>query len=162
MALTVRIESEAVVARLRAMDAQVRRALLRAVNGAAVDVVGRVQQKLSGEVLGEVSHRLHDSIHFKTTDTASGIIATVGTDVRYAAIHEYGFHGTEQVREHLRHQSVAFGRPIEPVDVAVRAHARQVNVPERSFLRSTLAELAPQIVERLEQAVAQATREAQA
>lgn len=155
MALTVRIESEAVVAKLRAMDAAVRVALLRAVTEEAIRVQTRVRAKLTGDVLKERTHHLHDSIHFNVTNDANGVIATVGTDVVYAAIHEYGFTGTEQVREHIRRQSVAFGKPITPVEVSVRAHARKVNLPERSFLRSTLAEMATGIVERLEQAIGQ-------
>lgn len=162
MPLTVRIESEAVVARLRAMPDLVRNSLLRAVTEEAVRVQARVRQKLAGEVLGERTHHLHDSIHFTVTDDASGILAKVGADVVYAAIHEYGFHGTENVREHLRRMSVAFGKPIEPIEVTVRAHARKVNLPERSFLRSTLAEMAADIVARLEAAVQQATAEASA
>ena len=162
MALTVRIESEAVVARLRAMPNQVRSALLRAVTEEAIRVQKRVQGKLAGAVLRERTHHLHDSIHYKIEESAGGILAKVGTDVVYAAIHEYGFHGVEQVRQHLRHQSVAFGRPIAPIDVMVRAHARKVNLPERSFLRSTLAEMTADIVARLEEAVQQAAAEASA
>lgn len=156
MPLTVTIDSEHVVARLREMGGAVRIALRRAVTEEAIRVEARVREKLAGEVLKERSHALHDSIHTTIDDTATRVIAKVGTDREYAAIHEYGFQGVEQVREHTRRISVAFGRPIDPVEVTVRAHARQMNMPERSFLRSTLTEMRPEIVARLEEAVAQA------
>jgi phage gpG-like protein len=160
MAVTVElIGQDAVLLRLRAMGDAVRRSLLRAVTRAAIEVQARVRQKLAGEVLQERTHHLHDSIHYEVADSASGIVATVGTDVVYAAIHEYGFSGSEQVREHMRRVSVAFGKPIEPVDALVRAHSRQVNMPARSFLRSSLTELAPEIRSEIQAAVDQAVRQ---
>jgi phage gpG-like protein len=154
MPLTIEISDEAVVAQLRAMPERLRANLRRAVVASAIDVQARTREKLAGEVLNERTHHLHDSIHFELTrDDQSSVVATVGTDVEYAAFWEYGFSGTEQVREHLRHVSVAFGKPIAPVDVLVRAHARHVNQPARSFLRSALEELAPEIRGRIEGAV---------
>ena len=56
-------------------------------------------------------------------------------------MHEFGFSGTQNVRESLRTVKQAFGRPISPVEAIVRAHSRKVDLPERSFLRSALREL---------------------
>jgi HK97 gp10 family phage protein len=160
MPITIQITGqEAVIARLKAMGGGVRQSLRRAVIASAIDVQARSRQKLAGEVLNERTHHLHDSIHFETVqDDASGVVTRVGTDVAYAAFWEYGFSGTENVREHLRRTSVAFGRPITPVDVLVRAHSRQVDQAPRSFLRSALAELEPEIRARIEAAVHQAVK----
>jgi phage gpG-like protein len=56
--------------------------------------------------------------------------------VPYARIHEFG--GTVHVPAHERLQSYAWGRPIEPRMVRVRAY--NAVYPERSFLRSSLSE----------------------
>lgn len=151
-----------VVLQLKQLGQQARSNLLRAVTREAIAVQIRTREKLAGEVLQERTHHLHDSIHYEVAESANGVLATVGTDVVYAAFWEYGFEGTEQVRAHLRRMTTAFGRPIEPVDAQVRAHTRQVNQPARPFLRPALEELAPQITAALEQAVSDAVKEAQA
>ncbi len=156
-AITVEVRgADAVVAHLQAMSDEVRKALLRAVTQEAIIVQGRVREKLAGEVLAERTHHLHDSIHYEMREDSGSIIARVGTDIVYAAFHEYGFSGAEQVRAHLRRQSMAFGRPIAPIEVMVAAHTRQVEYAPRSFLRSTLEEKAAEIRAALEAAVHQA------
>lgn len=148
---------ESVQVRLREMNGQVRQALIAAVTVQAAQMVQVVKEdKLSGQVLGQRTRRLRDSIHDQVTPTGSGVQATVGSDVAYAAFWEYGFQGTEAVREHLRHITQAFGRPITGRDVLVSAHSRKVDAPARSFLRSTLAEREPIILAAIEQAVQQA------
>lgn len=160
MAITVQlVGKDRVVQHLQAMSEQARRSIQRAVVAEAIRVQARVRQKLAGEVLQERSHHLHDSIHFEApVEEASGIYGKVGTNVVYAAFHEYGFKGTEQVREHTRRISVAFGKPIATVEATIRAHARRVDYPARSFLRSSLAELEPEIRARLDQAVNEAVK----
>lgn len=150
--------ADQVVLRLREMTSATRAALARAVTASAIELEARAKEKLAGEVLKERTHHLHDSIHHQVQESASAVTGVVGTDVVYAAIHEYGFSGTEQVREHLRRISVAFGKPIAPVEATVRAHSRRMQMPERSFLRSSLKELEPAIVARLRAAVEQAVQ----
>lgn len=151
-----------VVLHLKQLGEQARAALLRAVTEEAIAVQMRTREKLAGEVLQERTHHLHDSIHFEIKESATGIVGTVGTDVVYAAYQEYGFSGAEQVRAHLRRMTMAFGRPIEPVEAQVQAHTRQVRYPAHSFLRSALAEKEAEIRAALEAAVSQAVRGAQA
>jgi hypothetical protein len=149
---------DAVILKLDRMPATVRASLLRAVTEEGGRVTRRVQEKLQGEVLKERTHRLHDAVHLKVGELPSeviGIVGTAGTNVRYAAYQEYGFHGVEQVRAHIRRVSVAFGRSIPTVIASVRAHSRHVNYPAHSFLRSTLVEMAPEIRVRLAAAVAE-------
>jgi hypothetical protein len=57
------------------------------------------------------------------------------------------------VKEHLRMQTVAWGRPINPIEVSVRAHSMRMNLPEKSFLRSSLADMHDEIIAALELAV---------
>lgn len=100
-------------------------------------------EKLSGQVLNVRSGRLRRSINAKFSETATGIDATVGTNVEYGRVHEFGFKGTVKVREFVRKNKVR-----------VRAHTRRVNLPERSFLRSTFREQKPVIDARIARVIA--------
>ena len=146
-----------VMVHLDGLDAEIRRSIGAVVYGQALRVQEIVKdQKLQGGVLNKRTGRLRDSIHVETVDIDGAVVATVGTDVVYAAYHEYGYHGTEQIREHLRHMTMAYGRQVKtPRDILVRAHTRTVDYPARSFLRSTLTEEAPAIRAALETAVQQ-------
>lgn len=115
------------------------------------------EEKLTGQVLHVRTGRLRRSINRRMAETATSITGQVGTNVSYARIHEYGFTGVVNVRAHLRLQSVVFGRPIPPTAVSVRAHTMRMRMPERSFLRSALAEMRPEIVATLQQGLREAT-----
>ncbi len=62
----------------------------------------------------------------------------VGTNAEYAAAHNFGVNEiiTQQVREHVRRISQAFGKPIEPKEVTVSAHSRllPLSIPQREFM----------------------------
>jgi phage gpG-like protein len=105
------------------------------------------QDKLSGQVLRAPTGTLRRSITQKVIKTDSSIVGIVGTNVPYARPHEFGFKGNVTVQEHLRTIKVAWGREIRsgPIQIAVRGHTRRVNMPERSFLRSALREMTPEI-----------------
>lgn len=150
--LTIELQDTQLRARLSAMTAAIRKSMLRAVTALAIRLVKRVQEKLSGEVLGERTHHLHDSIHYEVAQDGQSVVATIGTNVRYAAFWEFGYQGVEQVREHMRKMVQAFGRPVTPREIMVRAHQRKVDQPPRSFLRSTLREFETTIREELETA----------
>lgn len=155
---------EQVVEHFRELGGAVRRALEAAVYGEALEMVRIVkEEKLSGQVLGQGRPpRLRNAVHAEMLDAGpDAVMAAVGVnlaDARYARFWEYGFTGTEQVREHLRTLSQVFGRPVEPHQVTVRAHSRNVNQPARSYLRSTLAEQESRIRAKLAAAVAGATQ----
>lgn len=113
--------------------------------------------------LGVVTNRLRSSLHATPAVTTAGTVSsTISSDVVYAAVHEFGFVGTVQVRAHARRINTYAGgsktvatlrkdgrivrRPANVVassSVTVRAHPRRMNVPARSFLRSSLVERAP-------------------
>ena len=120
----------------------------------ALKMTGSLMNKLSGDILKVRTGRLRRSIHPEWDFKPGHMGATVGTNVEYAAIHEYGFKGTVQVKSFQREMTKAFGRPIAPKQVTVSAHSRNINMPERSFLRSALKEMRPEIIEGLKNAVA--------
>jgi hypothetical protein len=135
---------------VRQMGPKVQRALVLGITRETIDLVGVVKdEKLSGQVLGQRTRRLRNSIHQTVNQNATRVAGTVGTDVIYGRFWEMGFVGTEQVRAHSRTINQAFGMPITARTILVAAHARQVNVAPRSFLRSTLGERQAGIVSRV-------------
>lgn len=116
-------------------------------------LLDRVRDKLGGQVLQQRSGRLAAALDAAIDNTADGAGVSVGvTDVPYAAFQEYGFHGTETVRAHLRTIREAFGRPIAPRAIAVGTHSRRVDYPAHSYLRSALDDIAPDAVTAIGQA----------
>lgn len=107
--------------------------------------------KYQGQVLGVMTGRLRRSITHKVTESVVGVEGVVGTNVEYAAIHEYGWEGVQTVKEHLR-------KTKSGNTATVRAHARSVKLPERSFLRSALREMRPTIDRAFRDAAARLTR----
>jgi phage gpG-like protein len=153
------IGDKEVIARLEAMPKKVHDSLLRRITRLAASLTHHVKaDKLTNQVLHVRSGNLRTSIHQSITDAAAGIVAKVGTNVEYAAKHEYGFHGAEAVKAHLRTITQAFGRPISPREVLVRAHTRQVTYPERSFLRSALADMSDKIKTEMKEGLSEGVR----
>jgi hypothetical protein len=116
------------------------------------------EQKLSGQVLNRVTGNLRASIHSAPVErTATSVQGAVysGTEVKhYALIHEFGYDGDEEVKEHMR--TVVFGRTVAPFTVP--AFTRHMHMPERSYMRSTFREQRQWIIERIDRAVAEGIR----
>ncbi len=119
--------------------------------------------KLSGprpEVLGVVTNRLRLSLR-KSAAVIQGdaVVSAIGTNVRYAGVHEHGFDGDVDVAQHSRRilgqasrytVSLETGR-ISAIKhkrkqravlgiVTVRAHRRHMKMPARPFISSSIAE----------------------
>jgi hypothetical protein len=106
------------------------------------DVV--VEEKLSGQVLKNKTGTLRRSQHESVTSDEKSIRGAVSTDPSasaYGYVHEYG--GTFDVKAHMRKSS-------HNMQTWVREHS--ITFPERSFLRSTLNAMAPEIVAGLQNA----------
>lgn len=144
-----------VTIRIASIPPKLRQNLRVAVEKGNVLLVASTKEKLSGPVLRNKTGRLRRSINSRITETPNSIVGTVGTNVVYAAVHEYGFDGIVTVREHLRMIKQAFGRSIVPKEATVREHPMHMHLPERSFLRSSLRENAGALRALLQQAVAQ-------
>ena len=144
----ITVDDSVLRVRLNSFDARVKARLIKVMRKLSIDLTTRVQvNKLSGQVLRNRTGALRSSIHpTGPTVTATGVTAGAGTNLVYAAFHEYGFHGTEAIRSHLR--TLKSGKTSQ-----VRAHSRTINYPAHSYLRSTLREMAPEIVEAIHQAV---------
>lgn len=144
-----------VIANLGRIEPAVRAELVKATGRITLKLMRQsVQNKLSGQVLKRRTGTLARSVTQspRTFEVGHTIVGTVGvTDisgpggrapVKYGRMHEYGFAGDVPVKEHLRMVKQAFGKALKsPVASTVKAHARKVNMPVRSFLRSALKDL---------------------
>jgi len=141
-------------ARLRVFPERLGARLAVVMQSLGVILQDRVRDKLGGQVLRERSGRLAAAVDFDiTTGTdAGGAVAVNVGGVPYAAYQEFGFHGTETVRAHLRLVKAAFGRAIPPRDVAVQSYARRVDYPAHSYLRAALDDVAPDASARIDDA----------
>lgn len=118
------------------------------------DTVGRLTlklqrkvraDKLTGQVLKVRTGNLRRSIDTAVINSASGTVGVVSTNVKYGRVHEYGFSGGVTVRAHLRRAKMVYGKQVNPFVANVSSHTRMMNLPERSFLRSALADMSEEI-----------------
>jgi phage gpG-like protein len=126
------------------------------------------QEKLSGQVLRNRTGTLRRKVNQRVEVNNLTTTGTVGVKLSYAAAHEFGFQGVVNVRAHLRalkskdmwamRRGKKIGETESGIKVyklrmvkqgsgytMVRAHSREMKLPERSFLRSALREMEPQI-----------------
>lgn len=114
------------------------------------------EDMLSGQRLNVQSGRLRGSLASKVEETGGvieGIVSAGGAHVKYAFIHEFGLSAAISIKEHLRHIKQAFGRPITPRDVLIKAHSRVVNFKERRFMRDSLDEIAKIVPKNIDKAI---------
>lgn len=107
-----------------------------------------VEQKLTGQVLNVRTGTLRRSITARVIRGGATITGLVGTNVVYARIHEFG--GTVQVPEIVPVRAKALRFVIDgKVIFARRTRAHPVRLRERSFLRSSLRERRPFVLQAL-------------
>ena len=148
-------------AALAAMPERIRGALLAKANGLAAALQARVQQKLAGEVLQSRTGALAANIVANIDDAPQDIAVrlAVAGDVKYAAIHEFG--GTIPPHEIVPDKAKALAFVIGGKQVfATRVQMPAVTMPERSYMRSSLDEMADAIREELSEAVSGALDQA--
>lgn len=87
----------------------------------------------SGQTLVDTARLMNSIVGIGDKDSAQ-----VGTNVDYAAAHNFGVDKeiTQQVREHVRRITQAFGKPIEQTAVQVKSHSRKrhMKLPQREFM----------------------------
>ena len=160
MAWTVElVGGTAVIARFGKLATTVHGEMERTVRGLTEALWAHVKtDKLQGQVLRHITGKLSNSIETAIEDNPDSIVGRVFSNgtAPYAHRFEYGYQGPEAVKSFQRRQTQAFGRPIDPITVTVAAFTRQANQPARSFLRSSLKDMAGQIEKALIDAVARA------
>ena len=114
------------------------------------------QDMLSGQRLNVQSGRLRGSLVSRVEESngvMEGIVSAGGAHVKYAFIHEFGLTGAVNIKSHLRQIKQAFGKPITPRQVLVKAHSRNVKFNERRFMRDSLDEIAKIVPKNIDKAV---------
>jgi phage gpG-like protein len=150
--LSIEIEGEEeLVARFAAMPEAIRAALAEKFATLAQKLEDKIKnEKLDGQVLFARSGKLRDSISANLDANGASLVAA---GVKYAAAQEYGFIGGENVAAYSRTIKQAFGRAIAPKTIVVEAFSREMRLPERSFMRSSLDEMQDEIAQALREAV---------
>ncbi len=158
MSITGKVDASAVIRKFQNVPAAVRGQLLKTMTSIGFDLTGYIQQtKLQGQVLHHRTGNLSSHVHPQTNDDGKTITTKVGIDsnaVPYAAVHEYG--GYIHVPEVSGPLMVFEG---QGGTVFTRKHrAFTVNMPERSYMRSSLAERRDDYIRQIDGAVAQGAR----
>lgn len=146
-----------VIARLQEMPDSLRQILRRRVWALTLKLQARVQRKLSGQVLNVVTGALRRSIQSDVREEATAVLGRVFStgDVKYARIHEFGGRTRAHVIEPRKASALLFAMGGKNV------FARRVNhpgsvMPERSFMRSSLAEMQDEIIRTLTDGIVEA------
>lgn len=141
-ALTVRVAGiEAAVQRVTGLSARLHAALLTTVTRETLLLQAHVvENKLSGQVLRVRTGTLRRSITQVVTDAGGTITGRVGTNLRYGLAHEFGatiqHPGSVPRKAKALHWVSASGVSV----FAMRTRPHTIRLPERSFLRSALAD----------------------
>ena len=148
------IGKDELVKKLQELTPNIQQNLQASIFGLVIKLQSYIQSnKLSGQVLKTKTGTLRRSIATKVASDSNSIVGVVGTNSNYGLMHEYGFKGNETVQAHLRRITMAWGKSISPRTINVRTHSRAVDFPERSFLRSALEDMKPDIIIGIDQAI---------
>ena len=152
----VMVGDRELVAQLDEMPAIVRQILKAKITSLALRLEALIKDKLSNKVLNVQTGALRRSIFYRVDDRGQLIVATVGSsgDVKYAAIHEFG--GQTPPHDIVPRKAEALSFVIGGKRVFAKiVHHPGSKMPERSYIRSSLADLREQIVLGLRQGVAE-------
>lgn len=144
-------------AKLTAMPQKVAQSLYRKVTELALMLENYVKtQKLSGQVLQHRTGHLQQSIHSDSTASASSVVGRVfsAAPMPYAAIHEFG--GVIPAHIIRAKNALALHFMSGGKDVFAKyVNMPDVNMPARSYMRSSLADNKDKIIEGMKDAVSE-------
>lgn len=143
-----------VAARLESLPEWLRAGLARTIAFLGTELQQKVRENLSGRVLKSRSGRLRDSIDLKILEGFDEVAAEVGTGVPYGRFHEFGVGHLWLIRAR---QAKALRFQLGNRTVFARS-VTHPGLPERSFLRSALREMEPEVRRQVEEAVVEAMR----
>lgn len=142
--------------RLPRISDAVRRALRPEVVSLTQLLTNLIREKLSGQVLNRRSGRLYNSVRGELVESPTRIGGEVATrGVPYGPIHEFG--GIIKHPGSSKYQSWIGGDGNRVHTHFTRPH--DIPIPERSYMRSSLAERTAEIIERLTRAAKTAAKE---
>lgn len=139
------------------MNDRIKFEIRRTINALTLRLQRTVQEDmLTGQRLKVQSGRLRGSVSSKVVEDQNFIEGTVGAGgalVPYAFTHEFGLNGSMGVKAHLRTIKQAFGRPISPRQINVKAHSRNVRFKELRFMRDSLDMIAKIVPKNIDSAI---------
>ena len=155
--IKIQVDAASAISKLDAAAVKLGSAAKNAVETGGNRLLSIVQGKLSGEVLNTRSGALLRSIRIETVEDENGIGARVYSDgsIPYARIQEYGGRVNVPAIAPVHAKALAFawdGRLV----FAKSAAAHVVDIPERSYLRTSLGEFEAAFAESMHQSVADA------
>ena len=142
---------------LAAMPERIQSAIAAKAGVLAAELQAKIQQKLAGGVLNMKSGALAGSIGVMVDEASSGVAVRLSTspDVKYAAIQEFG--GTIPPHQIVPDKAKALAFVVGGKQVfAARVQIPVVTMPERSYMRASLAEEADDIRNQFGDAITQA------
>ena len=142
--------NDTATAALGAMPERIRAALVAKAGVLAAKLQAKIGQKLSGEVLQMKSGALAGSIGVTIEETSGGVGVRLATsaDVKYAAIHEFG--GVIPPHQIVPDKAKALAFLVGGKQAfAARVNLPAIAMPERSYMRTSLAEMADDIRDEL-------------
>jgi HK97 gp10 family phage protein len=151
---------DALIARLSNMPDNVRKKLLAKVTTLAFELERKIKgDKLSGQVLNVRTGKLRASIHSSVSQTETSTIGKAASsgDVKYAAVHEFG--GTIQIPEIVAKSKALAFMQNGKMAFYKKVAAHTVKMPERSFMRSSLADMKDRIIAEMTEAVREGARQ---
>jgi len=146
------IGSATLEARLSDLPNRVTMELRAIVARKTMELLTLAKKKVSGQLLKNRTGTLRRKLN--ATFDNEGLTGAVGIKLSYAPIHEFGFNGVVTVREHLR-RAKASANPKAKL-YTVREHKRKMILPEKKYLRGSLDELRPSIIEGMKDALGKA------
>ncbi len=156
--IITRTDTGAAIAKLDALKERLRATARNAVEDGGNRLLSAVREKLSGDVLNSRSGALLRSLRMEIAGNTDGFSACVFSDgsVPYARIQEYGGRLNIPAIAPVHARALAFawnGRLV----FANHTAAHVVDIPERSYMRTSLAELADTFADDLQHGIAEAT-----
>jgi phage gpG-like protein len=147
--VSIAVDTNAATIRLKSLAPNARRAVDEVVAADTAKLQDIVRGKLSGDVLNARSGKLIGSIEQDSSDGTGRVFS----DLDYARVQEYGGRIDVPEIEPVNAKALAFEYEGKLV-FAKHTQPHTVTIPERSFLRSSLAEFAPQFAADMDAAVA--------
>ena len=171
MNLTLSSNAAAIRAQLSAFPPEMLARIAKAIdlqNELSIGVIQKTRLSRRGpDTLGVRTNRLRSSISrapATVLPNGSGVVSAIGSNVKYAGAHEYGFAGTVEVRAHTRRRVITHTTSVAAtfnplsgkidkakktkrrVDtgetIQVRAHGMKMRIPQRAYIRTVLAQRA--------------------
>lgn len=156
------------IGRVKGLPRAIEQALALKVKMLALKLEALVKTgKLNGQVLNRITGALARSIHNDVVQKGAVVVGRVFSsgDVKYAGIHEYGGTinhpgGTAYIMNPKKAQTMMFVSNKNATGGMPRTKPHQINIPERSFLRSSLNQMSQEISLGMKKAVVGAIQKA--